>query len=168
MEPRTSSKSEVKVLQFFKCTFERESYIDIDLSYNELKRLSQFRMSSHKYNIETWGVMGRRMVTFSTELVSIAQLRIKKQLAYFSNARSLTQFLRMNNISLLHVLGMTVYRSKTEDETAETRTLSETPYGLARIFQGEKSPLIKDLAKFILRCHKARHPEEVKEEEKRA
>ena len=30
------------------------------------------------------------------------QLRIRKQLAYFLNARSLTQFLRMNNISSLH------------------------------------------------------------------
>ena len=43
----------LKFYNSFKCTFERESYIDIDLSYNELKRLSQFQMSSHKYSIET-------------------------------------------------------------------------------------------------------------------
>ena len=39
----------LKFYNSFKCTFERESNIDFDLSYNELKRLSQFRMSSHKY-----------------------------------------------------------------------------------------------------------------------
>ena len=44
----------LKFYNSFKCTYERESYIDSDLSYNELKRVSQFRMSSHKYNIETW------------------------------------------------------------------------------------------------------------------
>ena len=32
--------------------------------------------------------MGLSTVTFSTELVSIVQLKIKKLLAYFSNARS--------------------------------------------------------------------------------
>ena len=54
-----------KFYNSFKCTFECESYIDIDLSYNELKRLSQFRMSSHKYNIET-GRYRSKNGTFST------------------------------------------------------------------------------------------------------
>ena len=36
-----------------KLTFEPERYIDSNIGYKDLKRLSQFRMSSHKYNIET-------------------------------------------------------------------------------------------------------------------
>ena len=50
-ERRTNRK-----LQFYnsiKSSFKQERYIDLSLSYKELKRLSQFRMSSHKYNIET-------------------------------------------------------------------------------------------------------------------
>ena len=49
-ERRTNRK-----LQFYnsiKSSFKQERYIDLSLSYKELKRLSQFRMSSHKYNIE--------------------------------------------------------------------------------------------------------------------
>ena len=51
-EERQANRN-LKFYKSFKCTFERQSYIDIDLSYNELTKCSQFRMSSHKYNIET-------------------------------------------------------------------------------------------------------------------
>ena len=38
----------------FKSSFGSEKYLDAQLGYKDLKRTVQFRMSSRKYNIETW------------------------------------------------------------------------------------------------------------------
>ena len=58
-----------------KSSFEHEKYIDAHLGYKDLKRIAQFRMSSHKYRIEKGG-MALNMGTFLTEYVSIAQQMI--------------------------------------------------------------------------------------------
>ena len=55
----------------FKPSFGSEKYVIAQLGYKDLKRTAQFRMSSHKYNIETgrYGPyhMAPNMETFSTE-----------------------------------------------------------------------------------------------------
>ena len=154
----------LKFYNSFKCTFERESYIDFDLSYNELKRLSQFRMSSHKYNIET-GRYGSKNGNILHRTCEHCTTEDKETVGLLLECPFFDPILEDEQHILTTCPRYTAARLKMKPET---RTLSETPYGLATIFQGEKRPLIKDLAKFILRCHKARHPEEVKEEEKRA
>ena len=95
--------SSLKFYNSFKCTFERESYIDFDLSYNELKRLSQFRMSSHKYNIET-GRYGSKNGNILHRTCEHCTTEDKETIGLLLECPFLTQFLRMNNISSLHAL----------------------------------------------------------------
>ena len=42
----------------------------------------------------------------------------------------------------------------------ETQALTKETDGIEAIFKGENVILLKDLAKYILRCHRTRHPEE--------
>ena len=51
-----SERHQNKKLSFYnsiKKTFSFEHYLNINLKINELKRVAQFRMSAHKYNVET-------------------------------------------------------------------------------------------------------------------
>ena len=47
------SDLQIDLFQFNQVFYGTEKYVDAQLGYKELKRTAQFRMSSHKYNIET-------------------------------------------------------------------------------------------------------------------
>ena len=47
------SDPQIDLFQFNQVFYGTEKYVDAQLGYKELKRTAQFRMSSHKYNIET-------------------------------------------------------------------------------------------------------------------
>ena len=55
-----------------KLIFEPERYIDSNIGYKDLKRLSQFRMSSHKYNIET-GRYGKKQTNILNRICDPAR-----------------------------------------------------------------------------------------------
>ena len=81
-----------------KLTFEPERYIDSNIGYKDLKRLSQFRMSSHKYNIET-GRYGKKQTNILNRICEYCTTEDNETIGLLYECPFLSQLLKTKTMS---------------------------------------------------------------------
>ena len=145
-----------------KLTFEPERYIDSNIGYKDLKRLSQFRMSSHKYNIET-GRYGKKQTNILNRICEYCTTEDNETIGLLYECPFFEPIVEDEN----HVLNICPrYSEAREKLNKRTCQLLQSADGLAEIFQDEI--LIKDMAKFTRRCHYIKFPEDEGKESAKA
>ena len=122
------------------------------LGYKDLKRTAQFRMSSHQNNIET----GRYGFKYGNVLNRICEhcstddketLELLKESPFFESIVE-DEFHVLNSCSRYADA-----KTKVKDTTAQ---LMNSPFGMVQIFLD--SVAIKNLAKFLRKCHSIKFP----------
>ena len=127
-----------------------------------LKRLSQFRMSSHKYNIET-GRYGKKQTNILNRICEYCTTEDNETIGLLYECPFFEPIVEDEN----HVLNICPrYSEAREKLNKRTCQLLQSADGLAEIFQDEI--LIKDMAKFTRRCHYIKFPEDEGKESAKA
>ena len=141
-----------------KTSFGPEKYIDVQLKHKELKRTAQFRMSSHKYNIET-GRYGSKYGNILNRICGCCSTEDQDTLEFLRECPFFEPIVEDETHILNHCPRYSEERAKLKEVT---RQLINSTSGIAQIFSDKA--LIKDLAIYIQRCHSIRFPEEMPEE----
>ena len=137
-----------------KPTFEAEKYIDANIGYQEMKRVSQFRMSSHKYNIET-GRYGTKRENIINRICEFCSTEDKEIMGLLCESPFFEPIIEDENHVLNSCPRYSEARLKLEERTKE---LIQSTSGITKIFQDNR--LIKDFTKFIKRCHNVKYPDD--------
>ena len=144
-----------KKLQFYnsvKTSFETETYLGIHMGNKELKRLAQFRTSTHKYRIET-GRYGNVQDRSLSRICNICSTEDKDTLLMLSECPFFDPIVENEE----HVLKeCPFYKELRLSLKKETKFLINTNTGIQRIFKNK--PLLRDLGNFIKRCHDLKFP----------
>ena len=144
----------LKFYNMIKLGFAKEMFVDINLSHKELKRLSQLRMSSHKYNIET-GRYGSKHGNIMNRICGHCTSDDKETIGFLQECPFFDPIVEDE----FHILTQCpLYMSARQKLIPETKQLMQSTHGLTEIFNDKQ--LIRDIAKFALRCHNTRFPEE--------
>ena len=149
----------LKFYNSLKSSFEAEKYIDSNLNYKELKRLSQFRMSAHKYNIET-GRYGSKYGNIIYRICEYCTTNNKDTISLLQECPFFEPIIEDENHVLRTCPRYSDARGKLKKETQQ---LILSNNGLVGIFKDKT--LIKEFAKYTLRCHNIKFPENEEKEQ---
>ena len=160
-----TGKGTPKKLTFYtsvKTHFGTEVYLNIKLGYKESKRLTQFRSSSHQYNIEPGRYGGNRN---RPTICWNCPTEDKESLELLCELPTIEPIIENE----LHVLTECSLYDDTRSKLKQTtKSVIEDGTDLRSPF--EDPSYVRDLARFLRRCHDRRFPkdrEEVIEAENR-
>ena len=150
-----TDRSTNKKLQFYnsiKSSFEAEEYISIHMDREDQKRLAQFRMSSHKYRIET-GRYGHDRDSVLSRICPNCSSD-DKDILFMLNESPFFEPIVENEQHILNKCQF--YQDIRLKLKKAIKDLLNTNDGLSKVF--ESSVLVRDLAKYLRRCHNLRFP----------
>ena len=151
--------SKLSFYNTIKKSFAFEQYLDISLKMQELKRVAQFRMSAHKYNVET-GRYGMKRQNVLYRICSQCSTDDEEALQFLS------EFPFFNPIieDEYHILNICpLYK---DERLKAQKIMVKHPLGskdVLAIFSD--TLLIRELSRYLLMCHKKRFPEKEKKKE---
>ena len=111
-------------------------------------------MSSHKYNVET-GRYGSKHGNIINRICGHCTSDDKETIGFLQECPFFDPIVEDE----FHILTQCpLYMSARQKLRPETKQLMQSTHGLTEIFNDKQ--LIRDIAKFALRCHNTRFPEE--------
>ena len=147
-----------KKLTFYnsvKTNFSTEVYCNIKLGYHESKRLSQFRSSSHQYNIET-GRYSENRNKPTSRVCWNCSTEDKEALELLCELPTIEPIIEDERHILTECILYDDIREKLKQTTKSTITDGTN---LASLF--EDPTLVRDLSRFLRRCHERRFHEAI-------